>query len=401
MRVWLLATVVLAAACTSSPSPPHATASTVAPLSSATSSQPKSVATTRAPACSNATVVAGWPVDRRAAQLIAVPVLDGQPAAVSVAVTMQAGGILLIGAVPSAGQLQTSLQPAVNDRHGPSPMVMTDEEGGGVQRLVPDVASLPWPRQMAATMTPAQVEQAAAVLAGQMKAIGVTVDLAPVLDVDGGAQLSATDPDGPRSFSTDPTTAASYGTAFADGLKSGGVLAVAKHFPGLGDASGNTDYGPAETRPISALRTAGLLPFERAVDSGIRAVMVANASVPGLSAGPASLSAPVITGLLRDQLHFTGLVMTDSLSAGAISAAGYSVPDASVAAVEAGADLVLFGSTLTAADTAQLTPGRVQTETQSIVTALTQAVSSGALPVSRLDQAVTDVLAAKRVNLCS
>jgi beta-N-acetylhexosaminidase len=353
------------------------------------------------PTCSNATVIARWPVARRAAQLVAVPVFQGQSASVSVAVNLQAGGILLIGSVPGAASLKTDLQAATGDRPGPAPMVMADEEGGGVQRLVPDVNSLPWPRQMAATMTPGQVEQAAAAVAAQMKALGVTVDLAPVLDLDGGAQLTERDPDGPRSFSTVPATAASYGIAFAKGLAAGGVVAVVKHFPGLGQASGNTDYGAAQTRPIAQLRAAGLLPFAQAIGSEVRAVMVANATVPGLTSRPASVSSAVITGLLRDQMHFGGLVMTDSLTAGAISSAGYSVPDAAVASIEAGADMVLFGSTLTPAETAQLAPGPLQAETRAILTAITQAVSAGTLPEERLDQAVVDVLKVKGVNLCS
>lgn len=400
MRGWLVAVVMVAAACSSSTgaAPPPPTTSPPA-----TGLPAPSTSTTRAGAtCTNSSVIAGWPVTRRAAQVVSVPVLADQPADVEVAVTMQAGGILLFGAVPPAARLESDLRPAVDDRaSGPAPMVMADEEGGGVQRLVPDVTSLPWPRQMAATMTPAEVEHAATAVAQQMRALGVTVDLAPVLDLDDGSVTGPTDADGPRSFSLDPATAATYGEAFAAGLRAGGVLPVAKHFPGLGQASANTDYGPARTLAWSELRSTGLVPFEQAVDSGIAAVMVADASVPGLTDGPASLSRAAITGVLRDQLHFTGLVMTDSLSAGAVTATGLTVAQAAVVAVEAGADMVLFGSTLTAADTAQLAPGPLAAATQSIVTALSQAVASGALPASRLDQAVAHVLAAKGQNLCS
>src|SRR5262249_28158003 len=135
------------------------------------------------------------------------------------------------------------------------------------------------------------------------------------VDVDGGAGPSATNPDGSRSFSADPAVAAQYGVAFLQGLRAGGVLPVVKHFPGLGGSSGNTDVGPAQTLPLAALRTAGLPPFEAAIRAGAPAVMIANATVPGLTNLPASLSSNAIDGLLRHDLGFGGLVLTDSLSA--------------------------------------------------------------------------------------
>jgi beta-N-acetylhexosaminidase len=179
-----------------------------------------------------------------------------------------------------------------------------------------------------------------------------------------------------------------------------GVLAVAKHFPGLGGASGNTDYGPASTRPYTQLQVAGLLPFERAIRAGVKAIMVANATVPGLTSEPASLSPAVIDGLLRQNLRFSGLVMTDSLSAGAISAAGYTVSSAAVASIEAGSDMVLFGSTLTPADTAELAPGPLARDTAAVVAAIEAAARRGVIPEGRLDQAVLHVLAAQGADVC-
>jgi beta-N-acetylhexosaminidase len=277
---------------------------------------------------------------------------------------------------------------------------MADEEGGGIQRLAGAVSSIPWPRAMAATMSRAQVRAAALTVGRQMKALGVGVDLAPVLDVDGGVGPSLTNADGSRSFSADPQVAAGYGVAFFRGLRDARVLAVVKHFPGLGGAAGNTDVGPVATQPLSALRTGGLVPFRAAVNAGARAVMVSNASVPGLTTRPASLSARVINGLLRRQLGFTGLVVTDSLSAGAIRQASPDLPAATVAAVGSGADLVLFGSTLTPADTARLSATGVARTFHHLVSALAVAVRSGALSTRRLNAAVAEVLTAKGMHLC-
>lgn len=406
---WLAAAVTVAAtmaACstgggTHPPLGAPTTPVTSAPATSApTTSLAPTTTTTLAPACTNASVIASWTLSRRAADLVVVPILDATPAAIAVARAQGAGGILLLGSVPSPSILRAALAPLHRNGAGDI-MVMTDEEGGEVQRLLPDVESIPWPRTMAQSMTTAAVTALARSLGAQMLALGVGVDLAPVVDIDGGASLSASDPDGPRSFSPDPAVASAYGLAFAAGLRQAGVLAVVKHFPGLGSATGNTDYGPAATQPISALRVGGLIPFERAVVAGAPAVMVANATVPGLTAEPASVSPAVIGTLLRDQLHFGGLVMTDSLSAGAISSAGYNVESAAAAAVGAGADMVLFGSTLTPADTAQLAPGPLARTTQSVVSAIVAAVGSGAIPISRLDQAVGDVTSAEGVNLCA
>lgn len=386
--------------------PTSAPVTTPAPTGSSTSSTPPPTAgtiagtTTTTAACSDQAVIRSWPLRRLAAQLVIVPVLDGDPASVRAAVSAQAGGVLLLGSVPPGPQLVAALGPAINPPAQPGPLVMADQEGGGVQRLGADVTSIPWARQMAATMTPAQVRQLAETLGRQMAALGVGVDLAPVLDLDSGPLLSSTDADGPRSFSIDPSVAAAYGAAFAAGLQAGGVLAVVKHFPGLGGASANTDYGPASTRPISDLERAGLVPFERLIAGGVRAVMVANATVPGLTSRPASVSPSVITGLLRDRLHFGGLVMTDSLSAGALLAAGYTLPAAAAAAVEAGADMVMFGSTLTPAQTASLRPAPLVSQIQAVVGAIVDAVGTGALPQARLDQAVLHVVEAKGADLC-
>jgi beta-N-acetylhexosaminidase len=128
--------------------------------------------------------------------------------------------------------------------------------------------------------------------------------------------------------------------------------------------------------------------------------MVSNATVPGLTTAPSSLSANVTTGLLDHQLGFHGLVVTDSLSAGAVLSGGRTLPQATVAAVGAGSDLVLFGSTLSAADTALLSARNVRGSYDSIVSAITAAVRSGQLPIARLRAAATAVISATHDALC-
>jgi beta-N-acetylhexosaminidase len=340
-------------------------------------------------------------VSRLAATVVTVPVLDFATTAVTAEVGDGAGGVLFLGSAAAPADLAARV--AALRANAPArtrPLVMADEEGGGVSRLAPVVSAVPWPRTMADTMTTAAVRTLARRVGRQMVAAGVDVDLAPVADVDDRPGPSASNPDGSRSFSGDPTTAAAYTVAFLQGLSDAGVRPVVKHFPGLGGSTGNTDVGPASTQPLSALSSTDLTPFLAAIRAGAPAVMVSNASVPGLTTSPSSLSAKVIGDLLGTQLGFRGLVVTDSLSAGAILTGGRTLPEAAVEAVAAGADLVLFGSTLTAADVAQLSPANVRRTFASIVGALARAVADGRLPVARLRAAAVAVTGAADDRLC-
>jgi beta-N-acetylhexosaminidase len=372
----VVAVGVLMASCASlKPGPASSPGSSPSPTPSATP-------------CSNPLVLSKWPISRLAAQVVAVPVEETDVEAVSAEVSQGVGGVLLFGATAPAdlGSELTSLESTAPG--GIRPFVMTDEEGGGVQRMANLVGSMPWARQMGSTMTPSQIQGLAESVGKAMLAAGVTMDLAPVLDVDGGDGPNATDPDGWRSFSDNATTATNDGLAFAAGLEAAGVIPVVKHFPGLGGASGNTDDGPASTLPYSTLVSSGLLPFEAAVSAKLPALMVSNATVPGLSTVPASMSAAVIEGLLIGQLHYRGLILTDSLDALAISDLGLSVAQASVESIAAGADMVLFSS------------GQQAQVLASIQSAVVGAVGDGQLSKSELVAAAGKVLSAKEVELC-
>lgn len=340
--------------------------------------------------CSLSTVLATWSDVRLAEQTIVVPVDESQVSTITAEVAAGAGGVILFGSTAPA-DLASQLQSVAGGAPGGiAPFVMSDEEGGVVQRMANLAGTIPSARQMGATMTAAQIQELAANLAARLRGAGVTMDLAPVLDTDDGTGPNNTDPDGTRSFSNDPAVVSADGRAFAAGLSSGGVVPVVKHFPGLGHATGNTDVMSASTLPWSTLQAGGLIPFRDAITARLPAVMVANATVPGLSTIPASLSSDVITTVLREQLGFHGLVMTDSLSAVAIQNAGYDVPKAAVAALAAGADMVLFNAS--ASD--------VGTVNQNIANAIVAAEQSGALPRSRLLDAAAHVLTAKGSNLC-
>ncbi|MBO0747720.1 MAG: hypothetical protein J2O47_05185 [Acidimicrobiaceae bacterium] len=343
------------------------------------------VPTLSPPACANP--VSTWPVDQRLEQLLMVSGQFSNLAASTAPASAGVGGFVLFGQ-PSAGSgatIQAWLAALSADATAAGrvrPWMSTDEEGGQVARLANVIGALPSPRQMAAQWTPTQVQAAMASHGSAMRSLGISMDLAPVLDVASPTNTIADE--ATRSFSNNPQVAGSYGLAFARGLQSAGIVPVVKHFPGLGKASANTDLAPATDPTLSQLEGNDLIPFETAIGAHLPVVMVGHPVVPGLSGGlPASLS-PATYGFLRVNLHFNGVAMTDALGAGAISAAGYSQPAAAVAAIKAGADMAMIDSS----------------QWSATITALTQAVRSGALPLTQVDSSVTRILAAKGLANC-
>ncbi|QRP97938.1 glycoside hydrolase family 3 protein [Corynebacterium sp. FDAARGOS 1242] len=218
--------------------------------------------------------------------------------------------------------------------------VSIDFEGGRVQRFSEILGDYPSPQAMAEGHTPEEVEQMATEIGHSLRAHGVTVDFAPVLDVDGGGLEVV----GDRSFSTDPEAAGDYGAAFARGLKAAGVKAVFKHFPGHGRASGDTHLGEAVTPPLEELSGHEFVPFHTALPQAPEAaLMMGHLVVPGLGDEPASLN-PRAYQLAREELGFEGTIYTDDLGGMASISENFSVPEAVAAALAAGADMPLWST---------------------------------------------------------
>jgi beta-N-acetylhexosaminidase len=338
-------------------------------------------------------IVSTWTTSQLANETIAIPVEATNVGALAPAARAGYGGVLLFGSTAPASlpQVLTTLQRERPGRY--AWMVMTDEEGGGVERLTNLVGAFPWAQTMGKNLQANQITAIARRVGTALATAGVNTDLAPVLDVDGRAQFpGAANPDGYRSFSGVASTAATDGTAFMKGLQAAGVTTVVKHFPGLGYSTRNTDYGPAATLSWAKLQTTGLVPFRQAIADGATAVMMSNARVPGLSSLPAGLS-PVVVQYLRNTLGFKGLIVTDSLSAGAISALHLAEPAASVIALAAGDDLILFGSPTSVTASLALAA--------KISTAIVNAVADGALAKSTLVAAAAQDLAARNQMTCN
>ena len=220
-------------------------------------------------------------------------------------------------------------------RAGDRPLVAVDQEGGTVRRLTWAGPFAAQPDQVARRTVRADAEAAARAL----RAAGITVTFAPVADVPSvrGAALAR------RSFSDDPRIASTAVRDAVRGWRAGGVAATAKHFPGLGAAPANTDDAIVTVRRSrAALDTVDLLPFRSAIAAGVPLVMVAHARYPALDrARIASQSRPIVHELLREELGFRGVVVTDSLEAQASLATG-SITTVSERALRAGADLLLL-----------------------------------------------------------
>jgi beta-N-acetylhexosaminidase len=230
-----------------------------------------------------------------------------------------------------------SLRQAAGSAGLPQPLVMIDQEGGEVKRLPALPPDRP-PARLGARGEAAAFEEGRATGA-ELAAIGIDVDLAPVLDVPTSVDAFIAS----RAFGSDPAEVARVGVAFGEGLQAARVAATAKHFPGLGDATVNTDLAPSTIEATPAELRSALEPFRAAIAGGLDLVMVANAAYPAYDPERiASQSPRVIEGLLRRRLGFDGAVITDDLGAEALVQAGIGEAEAAVGAARAGADLLLF-----------------------------------------------------------
>jgi beta-N-acetylhexosaminidase len=223
-------------------------------------------------------------------------------------------------------------------------LLMVDQEGGSVKRL-PGGPSRSAP-QMAATGQPAVARAEGRAAAATLRAAGMNVDLAPVVDVV--RPESALHAEG-RGFGFTASSAARFGAAFARGLREGGVAATAKHFPGFGAAPRNTDLGAVRIGvPLRELHAVDRVPFGAAIKARTPLVMLSSAVYPALSSRPAVLSARVVQRELREALGFDGVTITDDLEAPAFAAYG-GPTGAGMQATRAGVDLLLYARTYTAA----------------------------------------------------
>ncbi len=283
------------------------------------------------------------------------------------------GVILFAGNVYESSMLLNALQ-----RLAPLPLLVSADFERGASFRVADTTSFPWTMAVGATGSEESAYQEGIITAREARALGVHWIHAPVMDVNNN-------PDNPviniRSYGEDPLLVAKLGAAFIRGARENGAMTTAKHFPGHGDTATDTHIGlaivPSDQQRLDAVE---LVPFRSAMLAGVDSVMTAHVAVPqitGESATPATLSPKILTDLLRDKLHFRGLVVTDALEMGGITTRFWSGL-AAVRALQAGADMLL------------LPP-----DTEVAINEVVRAIQRGDLSEARINISVEKVLTAK------
>ncbi|GHH65118.1 beta-N-acetylhexosaminidase [Streptomyces umbrinus] len=260
-------------------------------------------------------------------------------------------------------------------------LVAIDEEGGDVTRLeVRTGSSFPGNHALGAVDDTALTEAVAHELGRRLAACGVNLNWAPSADINSNVDNPVI---GVRSFGADTSLVARHTAAYVSGLQSAGVAACTKHFPGHGDTAVDSHHAmPRIDAELSVLESRELVPFRAAIEAGTRAVMSAHILVPALDpVHPATLSRRILTGLLREELGYDGLIVTDGMEMQAISAT-YGIERGSVLAIAAGADAICVGGGLSDEPTVL-----------RLRDALVAAVRSGDLPEERLADAATRVRA--------
>ena len=294
----------------------------------------------------------GWSPEERAGQLIMVGVETAGPrlASIDAVSTHHVGNVFIAGQTHAGAEAIRGVVDAMtalvgpDTTHGTPLLVATDQEGGQVQVLQGSgLSTIPSALEQAAM--PAQDLRARALTWGQELAdVGVTMNLAPVADLVDIPDPSANAPIGAweREYGNDPATVLDHATAFAQGMEEAGVIAVYKHFPGLGRVGANTDMASDVTDGTSAPSgDAAVSVFADAIGGGARVVMVSSAVYPLIDdSSPAVFSPAVVTDMLRGELGFTGVVITDDVSAAA-QVQEWDPGQRAVRAVRAGCDIVL------------------------------------------------------------
>ena len=335
------------------------------------------------PPCDPQGVIASWPLEQRLAQLLMVGVdAQGGNEAEELVTRYGVGGVFIGGQATSIFVDGSMARLAMA---GPvPPLVAVDEEGGRVQRIDQLAGPIPSARAMAQTMTPAQVREIASQRGRALRDAGVTMDLAPVVDVSSQSNGQVI---GDRSFSDDPGVVSEYAGAFASGLRDAGIVPVLKHFPGHGHASGDSHRQAAVTPPVVDLEASDLVPYRNLLGGLPIGIMTGHLDVPGLTAPdePASVSANAVRELLRTQLGYDGFVITDDLSQMVAIRQSYSVPEATLRALAAGSDMALLVTNAHVPD---------------LLSFLADAVASDRLDETQINRSVQRVLAVKAFDPC-
>ncbi|GIN40223.1 beta-N-acetylhexosaminidase [Heyndrickxia oleronia] len=262
------------------------------------------------------------------------------------------GAIILfgrnIGTPEEVLHLTTELQREAKEAGHKHPLLIcTDQENGAVRRLGEGTTVFPGAMLLGATNNPDNAFKVGNATGKELKALGINWNLSPVLDVNNNAENPVI---GVRSFGETPSNVSLLGQQLMKGMQDAGVITTLKHFPGHGDTSVDSHLDlPTIEHDLERLEVTELLPFKECINNGADTVMTAHICFPAIEsqAGlPATLSKKVISGLLREKLHFDGVVTTDCMEMKAVSET-FGTPKGAVEAIKAGVDLVMISHNYT------------------------------------------------------
>ena len=332
------------------------------------------------------TMIAEMTIEEKVGQLIMVG-FEGTQANEAIETHIRerfVGGVVLfsrnIQSPQQTAELTNELQRLVEATARQIPLFIgIDQEGGWVIRLKEGATVLPGNMALGATNSTELAERAGEITAVELAAVGVNLNFAPVMDVNNNLDNPVI---GRRSFGESPELVSRLGISYIRGLQRNGVLATAKHFPGHGDTTVDSHFElPTVSHDLERIHALELQPFRAAIDADVAAIMTAHIIYPAFDANrPATLSPTILTDLLRKELGFDGLLITDDMEMKAIDDR-YRSGEAAVMAVEAGADIVMV----------LWTPAK-QIE---VFDALLSAIKSGRISQARLDQSVKRILKSK------
>ncbi|WML38177.1 beta-N-acetylhexosaminidase [Neobacillus sp. OS1-2] len=256
----------------------------------------------------------------------------------------------------------------------------TDQEGGRVTRLPGGLVNFPPNTQIGKVNNPQFSYKVGTLLGQEVNEFGLNLDFAPVLDINSNPNNPVI---GDRSFGDNPEVVSELGIQTMKGIQSQNIISTVKHFPGHGDTSVDSHLElPIVNKSLEELKKLELIPFERAIDHGADVVMVAHILLPQLDqTNPASMSKAVMTDLLRKQLGFTGVTITDDMTMGAITE-HFDIGKAAVESVKAGSDIILVGHDYN--------------NVVKIVSSLKTAVQNGEISVQRVNESIERIIQLKK-----
>lgn len=277
-------------------------------------------------------------------------------------------------------ELSNEIQFQCRDSNAPPLFISIDHEGGKVNRLSKPFTKFSGNDAIGEMGSPKVAFEFGAVLARELRAVGVNINYAPVVDVNSNPKNPVINT---RAFSSDPETVGKLGSAVCRGLQKFNVMAVAKHFPGHGDTTEDSHFSlPKVEKTLAQLEECELIPFRRVIRSRVEAIMTAHILMTGLDPDlPATMSRKIMTGLLRETLRFSKLIISDDLEMKAISD-HFGRKEAAVQSIAAGCDLLIYRGDLGYPSDA--------------IEAIAEAVHAGKIPLEQIEKSLARIEGAKK-----